>query len=334
MVARRDADRLLPGAAPSRCRLMSWRTVNGREGKALGELLLGGMCEATSERELAQKLDIARTAGFRRVQVGLHAPTTADDWARVLQQCRQRGLAVAALGCYANLLQPHDRRLHGVALRDVEVLLSVLESADDSVSRLIVVWSGTFGASLLQGDLRNWSVETWDQLVDTVQALARRAGDAGCRILLEPYFRHCLSTPRDYVLFFRAVLRGIAPADIDPGSAAVGVVLDAPNFLSMEALSDLWPQLTMPIHALAPWAGLVHLKDIAPAPAGPRGVDPAAVPALPPPGGGLIAYPAYLRALAEALPGTVAAIAEHYDQGKPEAVAQIVRFLQQAGLPI
>ena len=52
---------------------------------------------------------------------------------------------MAAVGCYANLVQPHDPRLHSVTLRDLAVALSALSSQSEFRSRQVVVWSGTYG---------------------------------------------------------------------------------------------------------------------------------------------------------------------------------------------
>ena len=290
----------------------------------MGGLRLGAMCSVPDARVLGDRLDAVTAVGLDCVQITVPGATSARAWGEMLAACGRRGVAVAALGCYANLARPDDPGLHGATAADVEVAFAALAAGGGPLPRQVVVWSGTFGPDLLAGDPRNGTIETWHTVVTSVARLARRARELGCRLLVEPYHRHCLGTPRDYVLLMRAALEA-AGLPVDPAGAPLGVVLDAPNLVGTEALDQLDDHLAAAIHTLGPWTGLVHLKDIGPA-AGGQGV-----PALPPPGAGVIDYPAYLRRLAARVDGRVPAIAEHYDEADPNALAHVAAFLRAAG---
>ena len=291
----------------------------------MGTLRLGLMCGIRDGRDLLAGLDAADAAGVGRIQVTVDGPVAPGDWADILGQCRTRNIAVAAIGCYAHLARPADRTANGIVVEDVVATLRAVRAAGAEHPR-VVVWSGTFGSHLLAGDRRNWTLETWDALVETAAALARQAHALGARVLLEPYHRHCLETPRDYLLLLRAALDAAGLPAADPAAAPLGVVLDPPNLLTAAQLDDLDGNLGAVIDALAPWAGLVHLKDIA----APRG--PGEVPALPAPGDGRIDYPAYVQRLADGVSGEVAAIAEHFDALDPGTLARETTFLAGAGV--
>ncbi len=290
----------------------------------MGVLRLGVMCGVGNRRDVAAGLDAVAAVGIERIQVTASGPVPPSGWADILGQCQNRGIAVAAIGCYANLVRPRDRTLHGASAEDALVALRALGVA--GVERpQVVVWSGTFGNHLLAADRRNRTLATWDALVAVAAAMARQAHALGGRILIEPYHRHCLATPRDYLLFLRDALDA-AGVSADPAAAPLGVVLDPPNLLSAADLDDLDANLAEAVEALGAWAGLVHLKDIA-SPSGPAGV-----PALPAPGEGRIAYPEYLRRLTEGVNGEVAAIAEHFDFRDPAALRRVTAFLVEAGV--
>ena len=295
----------------------------------MGSLRLGVMCGVRDRRDLDAGLDAALAVGVRYVQLTAAAPLSADAWRDILGRCRERGVTVAAIGCYANLVRPEDRSLHGVAVADVEPALRALADAGEGHLRQVVVWSGTFGADLLAGDRRNWTLGTWDALVETAASLARKARALGGRVLIEPYHRHCLVSARDYVLFLRDALEAAGLPWRQPAATALGVVLDPPNLLASWQLTDLEQTLADGIAALGPWAGMVHLKDIA-APADDRTTS---VPALPAPGEGRIAYAAYVRQMAAAASGELPAIAEHFDTGDPGALRRVMAFLEAAGVP-
>lgn len=290
----------------------------------MGVLRLGAMCSVSSAQVLRERLDAVTAAGVDCVQVTVPRTISGQDWAELLGECKRRGVRVAALGCYANLARPEHPGLHGTTVADVEIAFAALAAQEGPIPRQVVVWSGTFGPDLLADDPRNGTMETWEALVEVTARLARRGRELGCRLLLEPYSRHCLGTARDYLLFLRSALQA-AGLPADPARAPVGVVLDAPNLVGTDSLGQLDAHLRTDIGTLGAWAGLVHLKDIAPP------ADGQGVPALPPPGAGVIDYPAYLHCLAAGVEGQVAAIAEHYHEADPAALAQVVAFLRSAG---
>lgn len=297
--------------------------------EAPSRLALGTMCIGTIS-EIEASLDAAARAGFEYVQLSALADFEASQWLHLIEASRRRGLKVAALGSYMNLLEPDSPRLFGTTVRSLRSAAEALTvvKGDPGVKRNIVIWAGTLArGGLLEGHPDNGSLKTWDRALDTVLTLLTPVLDAGSRLLFEPYFTHFLGTPRDYRLFFREIERRIGFTG-DPTSSPVGVVLDPPNFVDIEGLKDLKARLHEAIETLAPYVGLVHFKDIAPPTSAATLPDSAAAhPDLPAPGGGVIDYPWYVRTLAFHVPPGTVSVAEHFPAADVAEQKRIYAFL-------
>lgn len=290
----------------------------------MGVLRLGAMCTVTDSTTLARRLDDVARAGLDCVQITVPLRRTKEEWDALLGMCAQRGMTVAAVGSYANLLEPDDARLHGATVTDVRRAMAALASARPLPTPQVVCWSGTYGATLLANDPRNQSAAARQAAITQAAALAEEAARMGCRLLIEPYHTHAFGAASTITASLRAALEA-AQQPAFPGDSALGVVLDAPNLLTGNDLAELEPNLDRVIRALSPWATLVHLKDIATPP------GPGEAPDLPPPGQGLIPYPHYLKILSDAVADQTPAILEHYDEEDPSTLPELVAFLRRCG---
>ncbi len=290
----------------------------------MGTLRLGAMCTVTDSATLARRLDDVVRAELDCVQITVPLRRSKEEWAALLGMCAQRGITVAAVGSYANLLEPEDARLHGATVADVRAAMAALAAARPVATPQVVCWSGTYGATLLAHDARNQSAAARQAAIAQATALAEEAARMGCRLLIEPYHTHAFGTTSAITASLRAALEA-AKQPASPGHSALRVVLDAPNLLTGDDLADLEPCLDRIIRELSPWATLVHLKDIATA------CSPGEPPDLPPPGRGLIPYPHYLKILSDAVADQTPAILEHYDEEDPSALPELVAFLQRCG---
>jgi sugar phosphate isomerase/epimerase len=159
-------------------------------------------------------------------------------------------------------------------LADLIELLPLLDA------RRVVSWSGTYGEALGDDHPDNRAEAAWEALRRHVDELAPLLEEVDGLLLLEPFLPHVLGTPERAAAFCREL-----------ASPYLRLVLDPPNLLPP---AD-WPRqaelLPAMVAALAPFVGLVHLKDM-------RLRDGAVD--MPGPGQGALDYHALLAAVAGA----------------------------------
>lgn len=285
-------------------------------------MYLGVMCSGTV-KQVVEKVHLASRSGFKHVQLTLQEDIDEKAWQQLFEACRQQGVRVAALGCYLNLLKPHDPGISGTTIEGVRSAMRVLPSiTPDLGSRKIVVWSGTYGPTLLEGHPQNRSIETWDAAAERVTHLVHDLLQVEGTLLFEPYYTHFLGSPRDYILFFREVERRAGLRSGTSGPFPLGVVLDPPNFLDAWHLSDPMVHIEHVVTSLSAYTGLVHLKDIA----SPK-VPADRHPTLPKPGEGLLDYERYMRLIRSHVTPSCVGVAEHLNESDPDDVQRTFAFL-------
>lgn len=117
--------------------------------------------------------------------------------------------------------------------------------------RRIVSWSGTFTPDLFDDYPDNHAQVGWDALRASIDELFPLLDEAEAILLLEPYATHVLRGPDD-------VLRLCAEVN----SPYLGVLLDPPNMLPPDTWGHQAELIRAGTAALAPYVGLIHLKDM------------------------------------------------------------------------
>ncbi|HHY95458.1 MAG TPA: sugar phosphate isomerase/epimerase, partial [Firmicutes bacterium] len=164
--------------------------------------------------------------GLQAVQLELAFQGEKIRWSELSAgQCREiaapfqeRGIEIAAVAGYSNLVDPDENR------RQVRVaeLVHLLRCARDLGAEMVVTESGGMNErNPWQPDPRNDTEETWGRLRDTVAGLCRVAEEAGSRLLLEPFWAHVVNGPERMRRLRREV-----------GSPALGFVLDPANLVT------------------------------------------------------------------------------------------------------
>jgi|YNPNPStandDraft_1061719.scaffolds.fasta_scaffold03112_9 sugar phosphate isomerase/epimerase len=237
---------------------------------------LGIWIDIRPEQDVPRLFEQVADMGFGAVQAHFPAGCDAALARRARRAAARSGVEIVAVSGYANPLRPADAPMGftQAALADLVALLPALDS------RRVVTWSGTCAASLFEEDPENQGPAAWDTLRRAVDDLFPLLDANDAILVFEPFFAHVLDTPERIVAFCEEV-----------GSPYVRVVLDPPNLLPpgmWQQQSELLPPL---VAALAPYTGLIHLKDMR--------LRGAALD-LPGPGEGVLDYPTFLGAVIRA----------------------------------
>lgn len=260
---------------------------------------LGLWVELRPADDLGRIADRIATMGYGALHAHFPAGCDAAMARRLRRACAGSGLELAAVSGYANPLRPELAPM-GATAAQLAALVGLLPSLG---ARRLVSWSGSFAPGIGDSHPENHGDAAWDALRRHVDALLPALDEVEGVLVLEPFFTHVLSTPGRAAALCREV-----------GSPYVRVVLDAPNLLP----PDLWPRqrelLGAMVDTLAPFVGLVHLKDM-------RLRDGALD--MPGPGQGVLDYPALLGAIARAELGAPMVV-EHVSLEQAAAARQHV----------
>lgn len=237
---------------------------------------LGLWLELRPADDVARIADRVAAMGFGALHAHFPAGCDAALARRVQRACAGSGLDLAAVSGYANPLRPELAPM-GATVAQLAELVPLLPVFG---ARRIVSWSGSYAAGIGDSHPENRSTAAWETLQRHVDELLPLLDEVEGLLVLEPFFAHVLDTPERAASFCREV-----------GAPYVRVVLDAPNLLPPQSWAQQKEQLDAMVATLAPYVGLVHLKDM-------RLRD--GVLDMPGPGQGVLDYPTLLRALANA----------------------------------
>lgn len=237
---------------------------------------LGLWLELRPSDDLSRLTDQVAELGFGTLQAHFPAGCDATFARRVHRACAGSGLELVAVSGYANPLRPDDAP-KGYTQADIARLIELLPLLD---ARRVVTWSGTYAAGLREPHSENHSAAAWQTLQRAVDDLLPLLDAHDAILVLEPFFTHVLDGPERIVRFCQEV-----------GSPYVRVVLDPPGLLPPATWEQQAELLPASIAMLAPYVGLVHLKDM-------RLRD--GVLELPGPGEGVLDYAVFLNAVARA----------------------------------
>jgi sugar phosphate isomerase/epimerase len=191
-----------------------------------------------------------------------------------------RGISVAGLAGYRNLVDPDSERRRG----NLDLLARCLELAPHFGTSVVATETGTRSRESSWSDAHeNWSPATWDLLLDSLEQLVPVAQRHGTILALEGHIRNVLRTPGQlYGLLERF-----------PGPH-LQVVCDPYNFVTRDLL-DAQPRLTADLlDRFEPRFVLAHLKDVA--------LEPDGVVRTPEFGTGTFAQRPYLEFLRDRRP--------------------------------
>jgi sugar phosphate isomerase/epimerase len=263
---------------------------------------LGLWLEIRPADDLARLTYQVAEMGFSSLHAHFPAGCDAALARRVNRACDGSGLDLAAVSGYANPLRPELAPM-GYTTEQLAGLIQLLPLLD---SRRIVSWSGTYGEGIGDDRPGNHDAEAGEALRRHVDELTPLLDEVDGILVLEPFFAHVLSTPERAAAFCREL-----------SSPYVRLVLDVPNLLPPASWPRQAPRIAEMVALLAPYVGLVHLKDM-------RLVDDALD--MPGPGQGVLDYETLLQAIAGAELGAPlilehvklaqAAAARHYVLGK------------------
>ncbi|MSQ89894.1 MAG: hypothetical protein EXS01_00660 [Phycisphaerales bacterium] len=128
-------------------------------------------------------------------------------------------------------------------------------AAESSDNDIILCWSGTFGAQLFGGDIRNWTKAGAVALTEWLdESLPRLAAPATKRLLgIIPNHTHLLSDVAGQMRLWQ-----------DRSSQGLATVLYPSGLIAPSMLKDIDDHLIRSISHLAPRCALCILEDIAP----------------------------------------------------------------------
>lgn len=237
---------------------------------------LGLWIEVRPDQDAARLFEQVAELGFSMVQVHFPVGCDAALARRLRRACVRSGVEIAAVSGYANPLRPDEAPMGftQAALADLIELMPLLDT------RRVVSWSGAYAADLFQEHAENRSAAAWEALRRAVDDLFPLLDAADAVLVLEPFYTHVLDTPERAVAFCEEV-----------GSPYLRIVLDPPNLMPPPVWDQQRTLLPKLVTTLAPYVGLVHLKDMRL-----RG----ATPDWPGPGEGVLDYAAFLGATVHA----------------------------------
>ncbi|GAB4432376.1 MAG: sugar phosphate isomerase/epimerase [Chloroflexi bacterium OHK40] len=260
---------------------------------------LGLFHEIRPGDDLPRLTDQVAAMGFASLHA--HFPAGCDEALarRLSRSCAGSGLAIAAVSGYANPLRPDEAPM-GFTLAQLASLIALLPLLD---TRRVVSWSGTYGAGLFDDHPDNRTPAAWEVLHRSVDELFPVLEAAEAVLVIEPLFAHVLDGPARLVRFCE-----------EANSPYLRVVLDPPNMLPPDTWARQAELIAAAVDLLAPYVGLVHLKDM-------RLQDGRLD--LPGPGQGVLDYPAFFEALARA-EISAPAIVEHVTLAQAPAARRFV----------
>jgi sugar phosphate isomerase/epimerase len=237
---------------------------------------LGLWLEIRPGDDLPRLTDRVAALGFGALHAHFPAGCDAALARRLNRACDGSGLGLAAVSGYANPLRPELAPM-GSTVEQLAGLIELLPLLD---ARRVVSWSGTYGEGVGDDHPDNRGDAAWEALLRHVDELGPLLEEADGILVLEPFFAHVLGTPERAAAFCREL-----------ASPYVRLVLDLPNLLPPADWARQAELVPAVVAALAPFTGLVHLKDM-------RLRDGALD--MPGPGQGVLDYHVLLAALARA----------------------------------
>ncbi len=251
---------------------------------------LGVMVNIYEETEFTGAFEDAVEAGFTHGQVNVFLPRVTAEEVRLLAlAARAAQFFVDAVGCYCNPLRPEDASLHHVDYNDWKTIAANM-SMMNGVSR-IVCWSGTLGKTLTTPNLLNQEEDTFNQMVNAIRSMLEDTRGLQVQILLEPFTAHVMCDGKTCARLAQKFPAG-----------EVKLALDAPNVISHKEFAHRDQRVREFVAEVAPYVGIVHLKDMARDDNGHRRFPRA--------GAGVLDYGAYMRAIVDRVP-SVPIIVDH-----------------------
>jgi sugar phosphate isomerase/epimerase len=197
--------------------------------------------------DLPRLTDRVAAMGFSALHAHFPAGCDAALARRVNRACDGSGLDLAAVSGYANPLRPELAPM-GSTVERLPDLIELLPLLD---ARRVVSWSGTYGEAVGDDHPDNQGDAAWDALRRHVDELSPLLEEVDGILVLEPFFAHVLDTPERAAAFCRQL-----------SSPYVRLVLDPPNLLPPSAWDRQAELVPAMVATLAPFIGLVHLKDM------------------------------------------------------------------------
>lgn len=204
--------------------------------------------------------DIARAMaqlGLRHAQWNFRAigrPTisnayTADDFTEVKTAFDAAGVSLWGLSGTYNIIDADQERRESLtrALKHMIQLAPLL-----GVATVTICTGSNDPDSMWRWHPGNDSDASWNAALTVIGRLAKAAAASGVRIGIEPETANVVS---DAARAERLL------AELGPG-AAVGIVLDSANLLSVDTLADQQRVLTDAFARLGPWVVGLHAKDV------------------------------------------------------------------------
>lgn len=208
----------------------------------------------TASGTLAQRAAIARAQGFTCVHLALsktlsEAFATPQAMTEVLAaevQATLGGLSVAVLGCYLNLTHPDE----AAYANTLERYRAHLQFSCWLGGCAVGTETGNPNADYRFDPQTSHSEESLGLFVRRLTPVVREAESLGARVLIEPVYRHIVSTPERA----RRLLDAVA-------SPSLGIILDPVNLLDTDNLSCAGEVLAEAFALLGKDTAVMHIKD-------------------------------------------------------------------------
>lgn len=267
-------------------------------------IYMGWSAEAMAEE--AGKLGLSsvqldpRQKGLQLMDDEPLSPLRAEQLRRLFED---RGIAVAGLSGYTNLMNPNLEKRES-KLQQLEKLIDLCPAYG---TRYIATETGSLHpTNSWLDDEGNRSAATWEQLLRIVDRLRGRAVKSGAVLLLEGFALNVLATAEQAARLLEKL-----------GSEGLGFVMDPFNYLTKADFSRQAEAMRDIFDAIGGCSPMAHAKD---ALYDERGFTTPRV------GAGQADWRIYAQLLAERLPH-VPLILEH---AKPEEVSECLALIRQS----
>jgi sugar phosphate isomerase/epimerase len=243
--------------------------------------LFSQLIHASSVEELAERvrefdLQCVVLDSYLGLPLDLNAPAP-DLCRRIRNAFAQAHVTFAAVGGYCNLVHPDPQQRQQIH-RQFEGLMRLCAEIG---APMLCSETGTYHPqSAWDWDPANVTEQAFQELLQTLRPLARKARSYGVTLGLEPYVMNIIGTPE----------RAARLID-ELGEDNVRLVCDPAGILSRTTLNDQQTFLTEAFRLTAKAIGLVHVEDCTPDPQG-HFLWQAA-------GSGLINYPLFMDLLVQ-----------------------------------